>query len=103
MVHLFRLKNKSFSAATIVKGKLVWELPPSQQYKRKQGVLTAIRSGMKSFNNTDGSLVFQDDSVTPSVICLLFEKGKPGILANRKPVKPYVPQSKKKVTRLPEL
>ena len=91
MVHLIKNKNGSFDAVTVSKGKLTWHTSP-QQYNRRSGALSAIRSGMKSFGST--TCYFQDDTTTPSVVYILFEKGKPEIVSNKKASKPYIPNKK---------
>lgn len=95
MIHLFKNSNgklnATFDAVTIEGSDVVWRTP-NQGYERRAGVIKAIRSGMKSFGSD--ACYFQDDTVTPSIVYVLYGKEKPQ-KTHIKPKKPYVPSSQK--------
>lgn len=90
MFHVYRNKNSKFEVV-FVKGKnLVWHTSP-QQYERKSGCYTAMRSLMKFMGKTECK--FQDDTTSVSYVYKLYEKGAPSVLAGSKPGKKYIPKN----------
>lgn len=92
MFHIYKNKKNKFEAAFVSKGRLVFHTSP-QAYERKSSAVNAIQSLLRFTES--GSSFFQDDSVKPSVVYLVFERGKPEFMKNKKPAKLYIPKSKK--------
>ena len=95
MFHIAKNKNGKFEAAFISKGRLVWHTSP-QQYERKRGCYTAIKSLMKYFSMAYSHFQFEG---------IVYGISESGVITKteRKPSKPYQPSTKKPKKRLTEL
>jgi len=88
MFHIAKNKNGKYEAAFISKGKIVWHTSP-QQYERKRGCISAIKSLMKYFSIAYSHFQFE------GIVYGISESGSI-IKTERKPSKPYIPNNKKK-------
>lgn len=94
MIHLVQHANKTFEVVTVENGKMIVNSNP-QQYNKRNGCYTNMRSQAKNFPGATG-VIFQDDTKEGKpVVYFLPLKGAPVVRTDIKAKKPYVMAKKK--------